>query len=400
MASEGRIAIAGGGIGGLAAARALSLTGRRSIVFEQAPEFAEIGAGIQMGPNGFRMLDALGLRSAVDALAVFPDDLIVMDGITAKEITRIPVREAFRERFGQPYALVHRADLHTALLDACTADPLIELRSGAGVTGFAETGDEVSVLIGQDETVQADAVIGADGLWSQIRQQIVRDGAPRVSGHIAYRAVLPIEEVEEQYRQNAMILWAGPRNHLVQYPLRGGKLFNLVAVFHSDRYVEGWDRQGDPEELHRRFEKNCDTVRSLLAKVETWRMWVLCDREPVKNWSAGRATLLGDAAHPMLQYLAQGACMALEDAVVLAQRLIESGDDVRTAFARYQQDRYLRTGRVQTMARIYGGFYHAEGVVRELATQFLQARSEQDSYASLAWLYDFDPGTLKAPVTA
>lgn len=400
MSSEGPIAIAGGGIGGLAAARALSLAGRRSIVFEQASEFAEIGAGIQMGPNGFRMLDALEIRDVVDELAVFPDDLIVMDGVTAKEITRIPVREAFRKRFGQPYALVHRADLHTALVNACSADPLVELRPGTKAIGFEEVGNGISLLIDEGESVKADALIGADGLWSQIRQQIVQDGAPRVSGHIAYRAVLPIEEVEEQYRQNAMILWAGPRNHLVQYPLRGGKLFNLVAVFHSDRYVEGWDRQGDPEELHRRFEKNCDTVRSLLAKVDTWRMWVLCDREPVKNWSSGRATLLGDAAHPMLQYLAQGACMALEDAVVLAQKLTENGPDVSTAFARYQQERYLRTGRVQTMARVYGSFYHAEGVARELATNFLQARSENDSYESLAWLYDFDPGVLKATMAA
>lgn len=392
--SEAPIAIVGGGIGGLATARALALTGRPSIVIEQAREFAEIGAGIQMGPNGFRMLDHLGLRDLIDDVAVFPDDLIVMDGVSAQEITRIPVSGGFRERFGQPYALVHRADLHRALLHKCVDDPLIELRSGSTVESYSADEKGVTLHVADAPVLAAKAIIGADGLWSKIRDAIVGDGSPRVSGHIAYRAVLPIEEVDERYRQNAMILWAGPRNHLVQYPLRGGKLFNLVAVFHSDKYVEGWDRQGDPEELHRRFSGNCETVRSLLAKVETWRMWVLCDRQPVARWSVGRAALVGDAAHPMLQYLAQGAGMALEDAVVLAQRLSAHDGDIPLAFADYTQSRYLRTARCQIMARVYGGFYHAEGPSRELATGFLQARSVKDSFESLAWLYDYDPGSI------
>jgi 3-hydroxybenzoate 6-monooxygenase len=215
MRGDGRIAIVGGGIGGLAAARALSLAGRRSVVLEQASKFAEIGAGIQMGPNGFRMLEALGLRDMIDDVAVFPDDLIVMDGVTAKEITRIPVAGAFRERFGQPYALVHRADLHRALLDRCSGDPLVELRPDSTVTGHSECTEGVTVS-GENFTVEADALIGADGLWSLTRGRIVGDGSPRVSGHIAYRAVLPIEDVEERFRRNAMILWAGPRGQAVQ----------------------------------------------------------------------------------------------------------------------------------------------------------------------------------------
>ena len=396
MSEVAPFVVIGGGIGGLAVARALSLIGRRSIVVEQADAFAEIGAGIQMGPNGFRMLDALGLRSAIDPVAVFPDDLVVMDGVSAEEITRIPVGgSTFRERFRYPYALVHRADLHRALLDTCANDPAIELRSGVTVHSYSQNEDGV-LLQTSAGTVDGCALIGADGLWSKTRDAIIGDGEPRVSGHIAYRAVLPIEDIEERFRHNAMMLWAGPRNHLVQYPLRDGELFNLVAVFHSDKYVEGWNREGDPEELRERFAGNCDVVRTLLSKVDTWRMWVLCDREPQKAWNSGRAALLGDAAHPMLQYLAQGAGMALEDAVVLARSIDQAGDDVAGGFDRYAQERYLRTGRCQVMARVYGAFYHAEGVTRELATGFLNGRTPADSFESLAWLYDYDPGTLRS----
>lgn len=400
MSTRQPILIVGGGIGGLAAARALSLTGQPSIVVEQAEAFAEIGAGIQVGPNGFRMLQALGVRDAVEKVAAFPDDLVVMDGVSADEITRIPVGQDFRDRFKFPYALVHRADLHRALLDVCVDDPLIEMRPGTTIASFEERASGVVATTNGGANIEAAALVGADGLWSGTRKEIVGDGPPRVSGHIAYRAVLPIEAIEERFRKNAMTLWAGPRNHLVHYPLRGGKLFNLVAVFHSDKYVEGWDKQGDPEELHRRFSGNCEVVRSLLAKVETWRMWVLCDREPVKGWSRGRATLLGDAAHPMLQYLAQGAGMAMEDSVVLARCIANSGDDIAAGLRDYEAQRYLRTGRCQVMARIYGGFYHAEGVTRELSTGFLAGRTPADSFESLAWLYDYDPGGLPTSAPA
>ena len=179
------------------------------------------------------------------------------------------------------------------------------------------------------ETYKGAALIGADGLWSTIRQIVVGDGKPRVAGHITYRAVLPTKEMPEHLRWRDMVLWAGEKVHLVHYPLRGGELFNLVAVFHSNRYEEGWDSYGDPAELHERFAKTCEPVRTLLGKIESWRMWVLCDRPPIKDWSRGRITLLGDAAHPMLQYLAQGACMAIEDAVCLANKVERAQGDYR-----------------------------------------------------------------------
>lgn len=388
MNQQNPILIIGGGIGGLAAALSLSHKGIRTLLIEQADEFREVGAGIQVGPNGFRALETLGVADQLADLTVLPDDLVFMDSVTATQITSIPTGAAFRDRFNYPYALIHRADLHNVLLKACREAEHVQFRVATKIDRYEDDGQGITVFTSEGEAIRGAALIGADGLWSKVRQQIVGDGAPVVSGHIAYRAVLPIEDVPLEFRRNAMILWGGPKCHLVQYPLRGGKLFNLVAVFHSDRYVEGWNTEGDPEELKRRFAGTCETVQTLLAKIDSWRMWVLCDRAPVKNWSQGRVTLLGDAAHPMLQYLAQGACMAMEDAVVLAQEVEKAAGDFAQAFERYQARRYLRTARCQVMARVHGEFYHADGVVAELRNGLLASRTAQQSYDGLSWLYD------------
>jgi salicylate hydroxylase len=387
---ETDVLVLGGGIGGLAAALSLSNAGHRVHLLERAVEFSEIGAGVQVGPNGYKMLDKLGLAREVENLAVFPERLVMMDSVSGEVVTSIPTGKAFVERFHYPYTVTHRADLHGVLLAACRSQPRIKLSNGYFAEKYRRMDDgSVELDLRDGSVMKAKALIAADGIWSVIRQQIVGDGAPRVSGHIAYRAVLPTSDVPEQYRQQAMIVWAGPRNHLVQYPLRGGELFNLVAVFHSDRYVEGWNTKGDPAELRQRFAGTCDTVQALLGKIDDWRMWVLCDREPASTWSDGPVTLLGDAAHPMLQYLAQGACMALEDAVVLTECVEASGNDFAIAFREYEQKRYLRTGRCQLMARVYGEVYHASGVARELRNNMLANMSQQDLYNGLAWLYDF-----------
>lgn len=381
------ILIAGGGIGGFAAALSLSQAGFKVHLFERAEQIKEIGAGIQIGPNAFHVFERLGITDAVRAKAAMPQKLVMMDGISGEQVVSIPLDEHFLNRFTYPYALIHRADLHRILIDACLRSDLIEISTNVKVNGFTDSGDSV-ILQTTVGDVRGRALIGADGLWSTVRAQIVGDGAPRVSGHIAYRAVLPISDVPEELRSNTMTLWAGAKTHLVHYPLRGGELFNLVAVFHSDRYVEGWDAAGDKEELHLRFRDAVPTVRTLLEKIETWRMWVLCDRDPVKGWSKGNVTLLGDAAHPMLQYMAQGACMAMEDAVVLADEIAQANDDLAAAFQRYQERRYLRTGKVQMSARLYGEFYHASGVNRELRNQFLKARTLDQTLDGMAWLYD------------
>src|SRR5438067_6148059 len=382
------ILVAGGGIGGLAAAHALARRGFAVRVFEQAPEFKEIGAGIQLGPNIFRALERIGLKDAVLADAHRPPGMEMRCALSGELITRIPLDDPrFLGRFKHPYAVTHRADIHAAFLKACQRNNLVSLETQRSVERYEEYDDAVTLILHSGERIKGRALIGCDGMWSKIRDRIVGDGKPRVSGHIAYRAVLKKAEVPPDLWRPDVVLWAGPRTHFVHYPLRRGELYNLVAVFHSKRYVEGWNAEADAGDLWAHFNGQRPEVLRMLERIETWRMWVLCDREPVKEWSKGRVTLLGDAAHPMLQYLAQGACMATEDAVWLADKVAENPDDLPAAFRAYVQQRYLRTARVQIMARVYGEFYHARGPAAELRNQMLGPRSPEESYDGMAWLY-------------
>ena len=383
------IIIAGGGIGGLAAARMLAIKGRSSIILEQAPEFAEIGAGIQLGPNTHRMFDRLQVTKAMHEIAYFPENIIMLDSLTGEQVLSMPLGQKLESHFGKPYAVIHRADLHTVLYDACKTMGEIDLRAGVEVAGYTDTGDGVRVEIAGGQTIEGSALIGADGLWSKIRAKIIGAGDPIGSGHIAYRAVLPIREVPPELDQwmEDVVLWAGPKNHLVHYKLRRGELFNIVTVFHSQRYVEGWDEYGDPEELYEHFKGTRPEVQALLNKIDVWKMWVLCDRIPVKEWTKNRVKLIGDAAHPMLQYLAAGAGMAMEDAVSLVDLLETYDGDIVRTFADYPGKRYMRTGRVQLTARFYGDIYHAEGVTRELRNLMLSSKKEGTPYAGVEWLY-------------
>ena len=381
------ILVAGGGIGGLAAAYALSLKGFPVRVLEQTAEFREIGAGIQLAPNIFAAADRIGLKDALLADAWQPWAMEMRCALSGDLVTRMPLEQEFLARFKQPYAVSHRADIHAVFLKACQGSNLISLETNQRVENLEDDGDGVTAILHGGERAEGRALIGCDGMWSKTREKIIGDGAPRVSGHIAYRAVLKRAEVPEDLWRPDVVLWAGPRTHFVHYPLRRGELYNLVAVFHSDRYEEGWNTEADPSELWNHFSGQRPEVLRLLERIETWRMWVLCDREPVKDWSKGRITLLGDAAHPMLQYLAQGACQATEDAVALAEAVAEQPDDLARAFEAYQSARYLRTGRVQLMARVYGEFYHARGVTAELRNIMLGARTPQQAYDGIAWLY-------------
>jgi salicylate hydroxylase len=382
------ILIAGGGIGGLAAAYALALKGVPVRVLEQASEFREIGAGIQLGPNVFRAFERLGLKDAVMADVHVPPAMEMRDALTGQLVTRIPLdTPEFKDRFKQPYAVIHRHDIHGVFLRACQSSNQISLENDRTVSDFEQDGDGVTVTLETGERVRGRALIGCDGMWSKVREKVIGDGKPNVSGHIAYRAVLKRDEVPDDLWNPDVVLWAGPRTHLVTYPLRRGEIYNLVAVFHSKRYVEGWNTEANADDLWEHFKGQRPEVMRMLERIDTWRMWVLCDREPVKDWSQGRVALLGDAAHPMLQYLAQGACMATEDAVALADRVAENPDDLAAAFRTYVQQRYLRTARVQIMARVYGDFYHARGPAAELRNQMLGSRTPEQSYDGIAWLY-------------
>ncbi len=393
------ILVVGGGIGGLTAALTLARKGLKVRLFEQGAEFKEVGAGIQLGPNVFRMFKLLGLTDAIEHVAFHPDNLIMMDALTGEKVLQLPVGgPEFRKRFeGFPYGVIHRGDLHGVLLSACQAEKNIELNVLKKGVRHEDLGDRVVLHMEDGERIEGCALIGADGLWSKTRAQLLGEEKPRVSGHIAYRAVLPCADVPADLWQNNVVLWAGPKTHLVHYPLRRGELYNLVAVFHSDRYEEGWDVYGDVAELNAKFHAERPEVTRLLAKINTWKMWVLCDREPVHVWSKGRVALLGDAAHPTLQYMAQGANMAIEDAVVLAAYGEISGWDFARAFKWYEDARYLRTARVQITSRYYGDIYHAAGVVRELRNQFVAPKpGAAPSFEGMAWLYE----GIKVPTAA
>jgi salicylate hydroxylase len=382
------ILIAGGGIGGLAAAHALARKGIPVRVLEQAPEFREIGAGIQLGPNVFAAFERLGLKETVLADVHRPPAMEMRCALSGESVTRIPLDDPrFLNKFKQPYAVTHRHDLHSVFIDACRSNNLVSLETGRTVEDFDQDDEGVTLTLQSGERIRGRALIGCDGMWSRVRDKVVGDGKPLVSGHIAYRAVLERDEVPKDLWSPDVILWAGPRTHLVHYPLRRGEIYNLVAVFHSKRYVEGWNAEADAGALWEHFQDQRPEVLRMLERIETWRMWVLCDREPVKEWTRGRVTLLGDAAHPMLQYLAQGACMATEDAVVLADAVSETPEDLSAAFRAYVQQRYLRTARVQIMARVYGEFYHARGPAAELRKMMLGPRTPEESYDGISWLY-------------
>ncbi|SEP54915.1 3-hydroxybenzoate 6-monooxygenase [Thalassovita taeanensis] len=381
------ILIAGGGIGGLATAIGLAQKGIRSVVLEKAAQLGEIGAGIQLGPNAFHAFDYLGVGDAARDMAVYIDSLRLMDALSGDEITRIPLDEAFRARFKNPYAVVHRGDLHGVFLKACIAHDLVELRTSAAVEDYAQDGRSVTAVLAGGERVTGSALIGADGLWSNIRKRVVGDGAPRVSGHTTYRSVIPTDQMPEDLRWNAATLWAGPKCHIVHYPLSGWKVFNLVVTYHNDAAEPVAGLPVSNEEVARGFEHVAPVARQIIEKGSDWKLWVLCDRDPVTNWVDGRVALLGDAAHPTLQYFAQGACMALEDAVALSHEMA-TGGAVEVVLERYQAMRKLRTARIQLQSREIGQHvYHPAGAHAELRNAVMKAKTPDDWYDTIDWLY-------------
>ncbi|MGW2169610.1 FAD-dependent monooxygenase [Streptomyces sp. NPDC001705] len=398
------IAVVGGGIGGLAAALATARTGHRVTLVERAERFGEIGAGLQLAPNASLALDELGVLTAVRSTAVTPPRLVMMDALTGDEVTSLDLRgSAYTDRFAHPYLVTHRTDLHAALLAACQEHPGVTLRTGHTVTEAEQDGTGVRLRFAEGHPrLTADAVVAADGLHSRLRQALVGDGEPVCSRYVAFRGALPTERMTGRMSRlaasEAVMVWAGPRMHLVQYPVRRGELYNQVAVFESDHYTPDSDDWGTEAELEERFAGACDAVRDALPLVSRDRRRPLYDRAPIDTWVHGRVVLLGDAAHPMLQYLAQGACQALEDAVALGEALGHRTDPA-DAFTAYADRRRERAARVQTNARRFGEICHLEGMGATLRNMLLASRGPE-AFDDISWVWTPAPAPLPAPVPA
>jgi len=383
---RGTVLVAGGGIGGLAAALALARRGFAVKVLEQAAEIGEIGAGVQLAPNAFAAFDALGVGEQARGRAVYNERMVMMDATDGSTVAEIPLGDAFRARFGNPYAVIHRADVHQSLLDGVQKHANIEVLASTRVLHIEQSAEGVTVFDAAGRGHRGAALVGCDGVKSAVRQQLVGDPV-RVSGHVVYRAVVDAAEFPADLAWNAAAVWAGPDCHLVHYPLRGGEQYNVVVTFHS-RQPETWGvSEGSQEEVLSYFDGICAEARQLLHLPKSWKRWATADRAPIERWSQGRVTLLGDAAHPMLQYLAQGACMALEDAVTLGEALHATGDDLVAAFALYERSRIARTARVVLLTREMGRLYHAKGVERLVRNDLWKGRPAERFYDALEWLY-------------
>ena len=388
-----QILISGGGLGGLSAALALAERGFEVTVLEKAAEFTEIGYGIQLGPNATRILKRYGLWDAVSSTAVFPEAMVFLDAIDTEEWARVNLNDAFLARFKHPYVVIHRRDLLGAWLAACEKHPRIQLLTSRGLSSITDHGTSVDVQCEDGSQFSGRCLIGADGLLSPTRDYVVGASPPRVTGFLAYRGVIPIGKVFDHTYDRSVIGWFGHNIHLVQYALRAGDVLNNVAVFGSPAFARGESEYGSPAELNAMFEHAHPRVRSMLEYISLDRNWMMRDRDPVANWTRGNVTLLGDAAHPTLQYLAQGACMAFEDSVVLAARLAESPDEPHRAFLAYQKQRVLRTARVVLTARAFGQVLHAGGVARDLRNDLYRGRAPESFFHEIDWIYRGIPET-------
>lgn len=377
--------IIGGGIGGLTTALAVARNGRAVHVVEKAEDFGEIGAGLQLAPNAMRVLDALGLVPEIAKHAVFPSRLVWMDALTAKPITAIDVGDGFRRHYGQPYTVMHRSDLLAVLLAACQSEKLVTLEAGREMVAVEDGGDCARARMADGSVLEAEVLIGADGLWSRVRRLIV-DDAPVGSHYVAYRGTLPIERMSSHAGLDNVVMWVGPAMHFVQYPVRRGELYNQVAVFRSPRYAPDNDDWGTPEELDAHFAQTCEYVRGCAGLMWRDKRWPMFDRAPIATWTRNRIALMGDAAHPMLQYIAQGACQAIEDALSLAKHLVARPDDPAAALLAYQEARLLRTARVQITAHAMGAFFHLDGIAARVRNQLMSGRSADD-FSMIEWLY-------------
>jgi salicylate hydroxylase len=398
--------VVGGGIGGLACAVALGRTGLDIQVLEQASGFGEVGAGLQLGPNAVRVLAHWGLTDALSACAAFPEALQVRDALGGARLGRLTLGQQVRARHGQPYATLHRADLHALLLQAARQQPKVQLSLGARIAGYTESAEGVRVT-GENETeYAARALIGADGLWSRVRSQLLGAQPVRASGHLAYRGMVRSADLPAALRAPLVTAWLGPRLHAVHYPVRQGEWFNVVVVVQGvlgqghggavGADPQSWTHQAHVADLRRTLGPTHADLLQMVDAVPQWTLWPLNDRPPIagpQEHARGRVALLGDAAHPLRPYLAQGAAMALEDAWTLG-RLAEqqpagTAIDWPELLQRFARTRWARNARVQSRSQRNGNIFHASGLVRWGRNAAISLLGE--SLLDLPWLYGGPP---------
>ena len=402
-----KVVVAGGGIGGLATALALSRVGVEVDLLEQAAAFGEVGAGLQLGPNAVRVLDSWGLSDALHACAAFPESLQVRDAQSAASLGKLRLGALSRAHYGQPYATIHRVDLHSLLLEAVQREPRVRLHLDTCLAGYEESGRGVRVTCENGAIHDADALVGADGLWSRVRAEMLGVHPARVSGHLAYRGMVAAEDLPRLMRESVVTAWLGPHLHVVHYPVRRGEWFNVVAVVEgllgrghggppgSD--PQSWSHEARHGDLLRALGPVCQDLKAMLDRVGEWKLWALNDRAPVasaQEHARGRVALLGDAAHPLRPYLAQGAAMAIEDAWTLGRLAGAAGGtiDWTTLFARYAQTRWQRNARVQTRSQRNGTIFHASGPLRLARNAAMAVLGE--SLMDNPWLYSGPPDPL------
>jgi salicylate hydroxylase len=388
-----QLLIAGGGIGALAAALSSARAGWQVRLYEKAEVFSEVGAGLQLGPNATRILQGWGLGQALERLAAFPDKLLVRSAPSGRELASLSLGSRCQQRYGAPYATLHRADLHSMLLDSVRLRPEVKLHLNSPVTGYTDTPEGVQLAWADGYSVEGDALIGADGLWSQVRLQTLEDHVAQPTGHLAYRALVRQSDLPKSLRSQQVSVWLGPDMHLVSYPVRGGEWLNVVMFTQGqvpDDYQD-WDHAGLRDNVLKALAGHCAALTALVEAVPAWRLWALCDRPPVASagqMALGRVALLGDAAHPMPPYLAQGAGMAIEDAAELGRCLagvVKPVADVPLALRRYALNRWQRNARVQARAVRNGQIFHATGPLRlgrDIALKLLGHR-----LLDMPWLY-------------
>jgi 2-polyprenyl-6-methoxyphenol hydroxylase-like FAD-dependent oxidoreductase len=384
------IIIVGGGIGGLCMALALAQGGWRVRVLEQAPQFGAIGYGIQLGPNVPPMLARIGLREQVISASVIPDNVLMLDAFDGKPVTVVDTGRDFRARYkGEPYLVIHRVDLHNILVAACKARDNILLDEDACVTGHKDHGDHVVVTTADGRRIEGAIVIGADGIRSRLRNDIMGASEPAQTGYVAHRTIVPIEKAPRGVSTDDVVLWGGEGFHIVHYPLRDKTIFNIVAVFETSTYAEKMDTEAYRAELDRTYAKSQPVMREMIGMLDLDRRWPIGDRKPQRGWSKGRAVLMGDAAHATLQSYAQGAGMAIEDAIVLAGLIDGCEGDFTAAFRAFEAQRLTRTARIQLESRhLWERYYHVGGVEAQVRNELERARTREDVWTCLDWIYE------------